>query len=69
MVKTGDIRRQVAQRLRELFPKAKGWEELADLRAAGKPVDVAVQFRLGDAERVVVVEVSSLAIRESRPST
>ena len=60
MVKTGDIRRQVAQRLRELFPKAKGWEELADLRAAGKPVDVAVQFRLGDAERLVVVEVSSL---------
>jgi hypothetical protein len=60
MVKTGDIRRQVAQRLRELFPKAKGWEELADLRAAGKPVDVAVKFRLGDAERVVVVEVSSL---------
>ena len=60
MVKTGDIRRQVAQRLRELFPKARGWEELADLRAAGKPVDVAVQFRLGDAERLVVVEVSSL---------
>src|SRR5215470_12701857 len=60
MVKTGDIRRQVAQRLRELFPKAKGWEELADLRAAGKPVDVAVRFRLGDAERVVAVEVSSL---------
>src|SRR5215472_2920046 len=60
MVKTGDIRRQVAQRLRELFPKAKGWEEVADLRAAGKPVDVAVKFRLGDAERVVVVEVSSL---------
>jgi hypothetical protein len=60
MLKTGDIRRQVAQRLRELFPKAKGWEELADLRAAGKPVDVAVKFRLGDAERFVVVEVSSL---------
>jgi hypothetical protein len=60
MVKTWDIRRQVAQRLREIFPKAKGWEELADLRAAGKHLDVAVKFRLGDAERVVVVEVSAL---------
>jgi hypothetical protein len=60
MEKTGEIRRQVAQRLRELFPKAKAWEEVADLRAAGKPVDIAAKFRLGDAERLVVVEVSSL---------
>lgn len=60
MQKTGEIRRQVAQRLRELFPKAKGWEEVADLSAAGKPVDVAAKFRLGDVERLVVVEVSSL---------
>src|SRR5438045_3181844 len=60
MLKTGEIRRQAAQRLRELFPRAKGWEELADLQAAGKPVDVAVKFRLGDAEQLVVVEVSSL---------
>src|SRR3989442_2263367 len=59
MLKTGEIRRQVAQRLLELFPKAKGWEDLADLRVAGRPVDVAVKFRLGDAERLVVVEVSS----------
>ena len=60
MLKTPEIRRQVAQRLRELFPRAKGWEEIADLRAGGKPVDVAVKFRLGDAERIVVVEVSPL---------
>src|SRR2546425_5311591 len=60
MLKTGEIRRQVAQRLLELFPKAKGWEDLADLRVAGRLVDVAVKFRLGDAERLVVVEVSSL---------
>src|SRR5881296_2555022 len=60
MVKTGEIRRHVAQRLRDLFPKAKGWEELAELRVGGKPIDVAVKFRLGEAERLVVVEVSSL---------
>src|SRR5467141_2680071 len=60
MLKTVEIRRQAAQRLRELFPKAKAWEELANLRAAGKPVDVAVKFRLGEQEHAVVVEVSSL---------
>src|SRR2546428_3069165 len=60
MLKTGEIRRHVAQRLRDLFPKAKGWEELAELRVGGKPIDVAVKFRLGEAERLVVVEVSSL---------
>src|SRR5437762_5387915 len=69
MLKTGEIRRQVAQRLRELFPKAKGWEDLADLRAAGKPLDVAVRFRLGDVEQLVLVEVSSLGQpRQIRPA-
>jgi hypothetical protein len=60
MLKTGEIRRQVAQRLRELFPRARGWEEVADLRVNAKPVDLAVKFRLGEQERLVVVEVSSL---------
>jgi Transcriptional regulator, AbiEi antitoxin, Type IV TA system len=60
MLKTADIRRQVAQRLRELFPKARPWDEIADLRVHGKPVDLAVKFRLGEQERLVVVEVSSL---------
>jgi hypothetical protein len=60
MLKTEEIRRQVAQRLRELFPKARGWEEVADLQLRGKPPDLAVRFRLGDQERLVVVEVTSL---------
>ena len=60
MLKTGEIRRQVAQRLRELFPKARPWDEVADLQVNGKAADLAVRFRLGDQERLVVVEVSSL---------
>jgi transcriptional regulator with AbiEi antitoxin domain of type IV toxin-antitoxin system len=60
MLKTAEIRRQVAQRLRELFPKARAWEEVADLHVHGKPADLAVKFRLGDQERLVVVEVTSL---------
>jgi hypothetical protein len=60
MLRTGEIRRQIAQRLRELFAKGKGWEEVAGLQAGRKPVDLAMKFRLGDQERLLVVEVSSL---------
>lgn len=60
MLKSAEIRRQVAQRLREVFPKAKAWEEIASLSIAGKPADFAANFRFGDAERLVVAEVSAL---------
>jgi hypothetical protein len=60
MLKTVEIRRQIAQRLRELFPRARPWDEVADLRVNGKAIDFAVRFRLGDQERLVVVEVSAL---------
>ena len=32
MLKSDDIRRQAAQRLKELFPAAKGWEEIPGSR-------------------------------------
>src|SRR5688500_12531383 len=60
MLKSADIRRQVAQRLRDLFPKAKGWEETTDVRVGGQTADLLMKFRLGDQERTVVIEVSSL---------
>ena len=60
MLKTGEIRRQVAQRLRELFPKARHWEDVAGLQVNRKAVDLAVKFRLGEQEHLVVVEVSAL---------
>ena len=60
MLKSTEIRRQVAQRLRELFPRAKGWEESADARLGSQTVDLLVKFRLGEQEHALVVEVSSL---------
>ena len=60
MLKSAEIRRQVAQRLRELLPKAKGWEEVADLKVGVQAADFVVKFRLGDQEHVMVVEVTSL---------
>src|SRR5437773_7209136 len=55
-----EIRRQVAQRLRELLVKGKAWEEIADVSVAGQPADLMLKFRLGEQEPTVAVEVSSL---------
>jgi hypothetical protein len=60
MLKSGEIRRQVAQRLRELLPKAKSWEEVAEPRIGSQTADLLVKFKLGDQDHVLVVEVSSL---------
>jgi hypothetical protein len=60
MLKSADIRRQAAQRLRELFPQAKAWEEASDVAIGGQAADLVVKFRLGEQEHVLVLEVSSL---------
>src|SRR2546422_11503494 len=60
MLKSAEIRRQAGQRLRDLFPQAKGWEESADVPIGGQTADLMVKFRLGDQERVLVLEVCSL---------
>src|SRR5438309_10114379 len=60
MLKSEEIRRQVAQRLRELLPRAKSWEEQTDVKIAGHAAGLVVRFRLVDQEHTVVVEVSSL---------
>jgi len=60
MLRSVEIRRQVAQRLRELLPKAKGWEESADAKIGSQTADLLVKFRLGEQEHALVVEVSSL---------
>ena len=60
MLKSAEIRRQVAQRLRELVPRAKAWDESFEARVDGQTADLLVKFRLGDQEHTLVVEVSSL---------
>jgi len=60
MLKSAEIRRQVAQRLRELFPRARGWEETADARIGSQTVDLLAKFKLGDHEQTMVVDVVSL---------
>jgi hypothetical protein len=60
MLKSSEIRRQAAQRLRELFPTAKGWEETADPRIGSQRADLLIKFRLGGQDITIVLEVSSL---------
>ncbi|HYE91422.1 MAG TPA: hypothetical protein VEA38_10395 [Terriglobales bacterium] len=60
MLKSSDIRRQAVQRLKDLFPKATGWEEVADARIASQTADLLLKFKLGGQEHVFVLEVSSL---------
>jgi hypothetical protein len=60
MLKSAEIRRQVAQRLRELFPRARGWEETADARIGSQTVDLLAKFKLGEHEQTMVVDVVSL---------
>ena len=60
MLKSAEIRRQVAQRLRELFPRARGWEETPDATVGNQAADLLVKFRLGEHEQTVVIDVASL---------
>src|SRR5881628_3208495 len=60
MLKSEEVRRQVAQRLRELLPKAKSWQESADTKIGGQIADLLAKFQLAGQEHTLVVEVSSL---------
>ena len=60
MLKSEEIRRQAAQRLRELFPTATGWEESVGARIGSQDADLLVKFKLGDHEQTLVLEVCSL---------
>lgn len=60
MLKSTEIRRQIAQRLRELLAGAKGWDETVDARIGSQAPDLMVKFRLAEREHHLVLEVASL---------
>jgi hypothetical protein len=60
MLKSSEIRRLAAQRLRDLFSTARGWEEAQDVRVGGQTADLLVKFTMGDQEHTLVLEVSPL---------
>lgn len=60
MVKPDELRRLAAERLREIFPQATGWEETHGPRIGGQRVDLVMKFTLGDRTQTLVLEVSAL---------
>jgi hypothetical protein len=60
MLKSDEIRRQAAQRLKELFPTAKGWEESAGARIGRQTAELVIKFKLGEQDHMLAVEVCSL---------
>jgi hypothetical protein len=60
MLKSEEVRRQVAHRLRELLPKARGWQESTAATPGGKAAGFVAKFQLAGQDHTVVVEVSSL---------
>jgi hypothetical protein len=60
MLKSEEIRRQAALKLRELFPKASGWEQVEGVPIGRQIADLLIKLRLGDREHLLVVVVCSL---------
>ena len=60
MLKPKEIRKMAAQRLREIFPKVKVWEETLDSRVGTQTSDLIVRFRMEDQEQTLVLGVSQL---------
>ena len=60
MAKTDDLRRLAAQKLRELFSKASGWEELPDHRVGAQVIDLLVRFKMATGQHSLAVGITSL---------
>lgn len=60
MLQAREIKKQAAQRLRELFPHAREWQEWLDAQVGGQPVDILVRFQIGGEEKVLICEVRSV---------
>ena len=57
MVRINEIKKQAAQRLRELFPQATDWQELIDAHVGEQTVDVLARFRMAGEVKSLICEV------------
>ncbi len=55
-----EIQKLAAQRLREIFPKAKAWEEISDSRVGDQGTNLLVKFTLGGQEQTLVLQFGGL---------
>jgi hypothetical protein len=57
MPRISEIKKQVAQRLRDLFPQVQAWQELLDSHVGDQTVDLLVRFDMGGESRVLICEI------------
>jgi hypothetical protein len=57
MLRSSEIKKHVAHRLRELFPRAQEWQELIDAHVGEQTVDVLIRFRMGGESKSLICEV------------
>jgi len=60
MAKLQDLRGSAIQRLRDLFPRATGWEEIQGSSAGSKKADLLVKLKLGATEQTLAVQFTSV---------
>src|SRR3990172_6168209 len=60
MRKFEEIRKLAAQRLRELFPRVKTWDEMPDAKVGDQRADLLVKFQMGGHEHLLALEVGGL---------
>lgn len=60
MPKSNDLRGSAIQRLRDLFPRATGWEEISTGPKGPQKVDLLVKFKMGATEQTFAIGLTSL---------
>jgi hypothetical protein len=60
MLRSNEIKKQVAHRLRDLFPRSQEWQELIDSHVGEQTVDVLIRFRMGGETKTLICEVRPL---------
>lgn len=57
MVRINEIKKQAAQRLRDLFPQVQDWQELMDHHVGEQTVDLLLRFQMGTETKSLICAV------------
>jgi hypothetical protein len=60
MVRINEIKKEVAERLRALFPQVQDWQESIEATVGDQTVDLLVRFRMGQDAKALICEVRPL---------
>jgi hypothetical protein len=66
MLRIGEFKKEVAERLRGLFPQASEWQESLDATVGDQTVDVLVRFRMGQGQEAKTLICETRSTGEPR---